>query len=374
MEKKAYLISCSDHYGHRLFAADAALRASGYDTTYITSDFDHTSKKSFVCTVPGCVQLPAKAYRKNLSFARIASHYFFARRVCRYLDSLAQQPDLIYVLLPPNFLAHFCAGYKRKHPDVKLVFDIFDLWPETFPSGAAKKLLRPVFSVWAWLRDHSLRAADRVVTECDLFAHKLGLDGEQAKTIYLCAQPLAEFAPVELAQDKLELCYLGAINNVIDIDSICDLLRQLTAEKEVVLHIIGKGERQEAFIESAKAAGTRVQFYGAVYDDGKKQAIMAKCHFGLNVMKSSVCVGLSMKSVEYLRHGLPIINNIPADTQALVETEGVGIGLDAHCARKLLGGSREDWLAMRKNVCDVFARCFSCQVIDGQYRALLEDL
>ena len=52
---------------------------------------------------------------------------------------------------------------------------------------------------------------------------------------------------------------------------------------------------------------------------------MSRCHFGFNLMKPDVRVGLTMKSVDYFRHDLPILNNIPADTAELVDREQVGV-------------------------------------------------
>lgn len=375
MKKTAYLISCSDHYSHRLHVADDCLRELGYRTTYMTSDFDHTAKQVFTCSVPECIQIHARPYQKNLSVDRILSHMFFARDVFRYLESLPQQPDVIVALIPPNFLAYYGAKYKKRHPDVKLVFDIFDLWPETFPSGKAKKLLAPVFAVWAAVRDRNLGAADFVVTECEMFLQRLKLRPENSRAVWLCAQPLEIGKPEPaLQEDKLELCYLGAINNVISIPDICNLIRELTAKKPVVLHIIGKGEREREFVDEAKAAGAEVIFHGPIYDEARKLAIMNRCHFGLNIMKDSVCVGLTMKSVDYFRFGLPIINNIPADTQKLVETEEIGIQLDDSCAEKVLRTGLTECLQMRGNVSKIFAEQFSRAVIQRQYIDLLRNL
>lgn len=373
--KTAYLISCSDHYGHRLHSIDGYLRHRGYHTTYITSDFDHTSKTAFTCQVPGCVQLHARPYEKNLSLARILSHRSFARDVFRYLEALPRQPDLVVCLLPPNFLAYYAAQYRKNHPQVKLIFDIFDMWPETFPFGRLKKLLAPVFSVWAWIRDHNLDAADLITTECDLFRRLLKLPEERSAVIPLCAQPLnLPPQPETLREDGLDLCYLGAINNVIDIPAICGLIRELSAHKPVTLHIIGKGERQQELIDAAAAAGATVEFYGPVYDDATKQAIMSRCHFGLNVMRASVCVGLTMKSVDYFRFGLPIINNIPADTEELVRVEGIGLALDEITAQKILTMKTPDFFHMRANVRRIFDGHFTTAVVQGQYDAILSDL
>jgi len=373
-KKSAYLISCSDHYDHRLHVADSCLRSRGYETTYITSDFDHTAKRVFTCRVEGCVQLPARPYRKNLSVDRILSHREFARDVFRYIEGLPQQPEVLVVLLPPNFLAHYAAKYKKRHPQVKLIFEIFDLWPETFPGGKIKKLLAPAFSVWAAIRDRNLNKADFVVTECELFRQKLGLN-ENSQAVWLCAEPLTLEKPQpQLRADGLELCYLGAINNVISIPDICGLLKELTPHRKVVLHIIGKGERQQEFVDAAQDAGAEVIFHGAVYDEAQKLAIMNQCHFGLNIMKSSVCVGLTMKSVDYFRFGLPIINNIPADTKALVQERGIGLQLEEGCAEKLLALTNEECLAMRRNVEDLFCKEFEKSRILEQYSKILDKI
>lgn len=371
-EKTAYLISCSDHYGHRLNVTDEYLRSCGYRTTYITSDFDHTSKTPFTCSVPGCVQIHARPYRKNLSADRILSHRTFARDVFRYLEDLPEPPDVIVVLIPPNFLAHYAARYKKKHPGVRLIFDVFDLWPETFPFGRLKKLLAPVFRIWSKIRDRSLPAADFVITECEMFRQKLNLPKETSAAVYLCAEPLTlPETPVNLSADKLDLCYLGAINNVIGISEICELIEGLTQQKPVTLHVIGKGEREQEFIDSAKAAGAEVIFYGPIYDDGKKQEIINQCHFGLNIMKPSVCVGLTMKSIDYFRFGLPIINNIPADTQNLVEEHGIGVQLDAECVQKLLTMTNAECVDMRSLVARSFAESFEKDKALENYRATI---
>lgn len=354
--KTAYLISCSDHYDHRLFVMDGYLRSKGYQTTYITSDFDHTTKTQFVSSIPNSVQLHALPYRKNLSVARMLSHRSFAQKVFCYLESLSDEPGVIVALLPPNFLGHYAARYKKKHPKVTLIYDVFDLWPETFPSDRAKKLLNPVFKIWSWLRDHSLGSADFVFTECDLFQEKLRLPSDRFRTIYPCAEPvdLAQ-VPVSLKDDGIELCYLGSINNIISIPDICVLIRELSKSRPVTLHIVGKGEREQELIAKSQEAGAKVIFHGAVYDEKEKLRLLSACHFGLNIMKESVCVGLTMKSVDYFRYGLPIINNIPGDTAKIVEKYGVGIPYDEKCIFNVLSLSLDDCLDMRRRVAGFFS-------------------
>ena len=96
----------------------------------------------------------------------------------------------------------------------------------------------------------------------------------------------------------------------------------------VELHIIGDGEKRKALIDAAKAAGANVIFYGKVYDRTAKQMIMDQCHAGLNIMKKSVFVGLTMKSMDYFECGIPIINNIKGDTWQFVDEYGIGVNIN----------------------------------------------
>ena len=372
----AYLISATIRYSNRMQYLDTALRNRGYRTRFITSDFDHISKTPFECEVPECIQIPVLHYRKNLSVQRILSHVQFAFRLIRLLESLPEEPALVVAVVPPNLQVKYLAKYKKKHPNVVLWFDLFDLWPETFPSAAGKKLLHLPFSIWAGLRNHHLGAADLFLTECNFYREKLALPPERTETVYLAERTIGAFHDSLVYNDaKIELCYLGSINNIIDLDRIFRLICQLAARKQVILHIIGDGERREELAETARNAGATVYEYGEVYDEAQKQAIMDRCRFGLNMMKDSVCVGLTMKSIDYLNYGLPLLNTIPADTQYLVETKRAGIQLYSEDlapeAEKIAAMTRAECQQMRRAARAVFEEFFEESVRLDQLDELL---
>ena len=68
-------------------------------------------------------------------------------------------------------------------------------------------------------------------------------------------------------------------------------------------------------------------YHGKIYDAKEKQKIFDQCHYGLNIMKASVFVGLTMKSMDYFEAGLPVINNIHGDTWDIIEREKIGVNL-----------------------------------------------
>lgn len=362
--KKAVCISCTHHYKERIAPVEAALREKGYDCTYLTSDFNHTSKQHY--TVEGldhCIQIPTKPYQKNISPQRILSHFRFAKDVFKKVEQL--QPELLYVEVPPNSLCRQAARYKKKHPEVKLIFDIFDMWPESFPGSRAKQLLALPFRVWGQFRNKGLPKADLVLTECDLFRNKLRphLQNTPNHTLYLCrADATTEQVRALPTRDALHLCYLGAINNIIDIPTIAALIGQVQKLRPVVLHIIGDGETRENFITAVQETGAQVQFHGKIYDAAQKQAIFDRCDFGLNVMKTSVFVGLTMKSLDYFAGGLPIINTIEGDTTLLVNSRNMGINVLREdlpaTAAQIAATTPELNLQMRQATLDTFHELF----------------
>ena len=238
------------------------------------------------------------------------------------------KPDLLYTLVPPNSLARSAAKYIQKHKEVKLIFDLIDLWPESMPIGKIKKI--PLFAFWKEMRDKSLRFADFVILECDLYKIVLGdaINGINVETVYLANKDINAASAPMLREKEIHLAYLGSINNIIDIPKIKEIIAALKEIKPVTLHIIGDGESKQELIDAAERAGASVVYHGKIYDPQAKQDIFDKCHFGLNIMKNCVCVGLTMKSIDYFQHGLPIINNIPGDTAEIINKYKVGINID----------------------------------------------
>ena len=322
---KAVLVNCFDTYEDRVDLVHEFFKEQGYDVTVIQSDFRHFKKVHREEPKEEFVFVKSKPYYKNLSVSRLSSHYKYGADAFKIVEEL--KPDLLYTFVPPNSLAKFAASYKQRHKEVKLILDLIDLWPETMPIGKAKKF--PPFTFWGAMRDKSLKYADLVITECDLYQSVLcdALKGVKTETVYLAKRGIDVVSNPQLSEDELHLSYLGSINNIIDIPKIKEIIETIKKYKHVTLHIIGDGESKQELIDAARAGGATVEYHGKIYDPQKKQDIFDKCHFGLNIMKDSVCVGLTMKSIDYFQHGLPIINNIPADTAEIVEKYGVGVNI-----------------------------------------------
>lgn len=360
--KKAVFISCFNAYDNRIKHIMSVLYERGYESTFITSNFNHGKKEFYKIDREDTIQINTLDYKKNFSFKRLLSHFLFSKKAIKRVEKI--KPDILYIMLPPNSLAYFASKFKKKY-NAKLIFDIYDLWPETFPSKKYKRILSIPFAAWRKLRDKNLKYADVVVTECNLFRDKIINYVGEAKTVTLYPLKMTEIKKnnnIKATNNELNICYLGSINNIIDIDSISDLLGKVNKLRSVTVHIIGDGEQRERFIKSLEAKEISVLFYGPIYDDIKKQEIFDKCVLGINMMKDTVCVGLTLKSIDYLNGGLPLLNNIKADTYDLVRKHHIGLNVEKNidgCVERIVNLSENKVAQMKLNTRKVYGDFFS---------------
>ena len=353
---KAIIVSSTFAHSERIALLKEAYESKGYDTTVIMTDFLHTGKRYVEEKKEGYIYIKTKPYYKNISPQRLYSRYCFAKDAFKKVREM--DVDLLHVLIPANSLAKEADAYKRKHPHVKLYIDVIDLWPESLPITRFKNTLP--FRIWKNLRDAHLGRAEKIYFECNLFRQVLKMtEHERSKTLYWAKNGEMIESHPQLSETCIQLCYLGSMNHIIDIDYIIELCKEIRKHKDVKLHLIGEGEQKDRFLQMLEENEICVYDYGTVYDDEKKQKIFDQCHFGLNIMKPLVCVGLTMKSLDYFKAQLPIINNIKGDTTAFVEDYNIGFnGYEAYLdvIDKL---SIDDYLQMRNNVRKLYEEIFT---------------
>jgi len=370
------IINCFDTYEYRVDLLHDFFKSEGHEVSIVQSDFRHFKKTKRKEEKDGYVFLETKPYYKNMSAARLISHYKFSEKAFKYVEVL--EPDLIYVIIPPNSLTKFAAKYKKKHKNVKLIFDLMDLWPETLPFRKIKGL--PPITSWRKIRDKNLKFADFIITECNLYQSVLKkvLKNIRVATIYLAKREHEITGNIKIGTDELHLCYLGSINNIIDIPKIKELIKLLHKKKSTTVHIIGDGESRDLFISEIKSTGATVEYYGQVFDHQKKQDIFNRCHFALNIMKENVCVGLTMKSIDYLQAGLPILNNIPADTYQIVDKFQVGYNISngniQSVVHKVINLDNKEILTMRVEAERVYKNLFSSDAFYRDLRNVIDSI
>ena len=331
--KKAVLISCFNWYEARLKPIRRLLVEQGYEVSILIADFDHIKKKVVSPQFDECTYIHVPEYKTNISFARIKSHFCFGKQCKKFIWE--QKPELIYCQVPPNKVVDYCADYKKKNQGIKFIIDIIDLWPESMPLGGLRNT--PPAKVWKRWRDSAIQVADHVFTECTFYQEKLKriIIPSKTTTLHLYKeqreeekQLVSEIIQLGKKDDIVRFAYLGSMNNIIDIDQICDVIQTfIHSGKTCELYAIGDGESREKFEEAVKSTGCKTMFYGCVFDELEKIRILTPCDYAFNMMKSDISVGLTIKSIDYLSYGLPLINNITGDTWKLVEEEKIGMNV-----------------------------------------------
>ncbi len=355
---KVMLICAFDTYFDRVRMLLKYYEMKKCDVMVVTSDFSHRHKERRKYEWVD-IHVNVRPYTKNLSVDRLRSHQEFSKKVQTIAE--LNRPDLIHALVPPNSLVKQLALYKKKHHSTKLIFDVIDLWPETMPVSHIEWL--PPIRMWRKQREQYIDRADLIFTECEYYQEVLDKKSDpKVKTLYW-ARKEKPVPYTQTSRDAIHYCYLGSINNIIDTDCIANVLKETMKYRKTVLHIIGNGEMKDRLLQKAKDTGAEVIDHKELYDPSAKQMVFDQCHYGLNIMKPSVVVGLTMKSLDYLCAGLPLINTIGGDTQALCRQYDIGWNLtDENCAETVKAICREsldEWQKKRNQAQEVYQMYFT---------------
>lgn len=365
------IVNCFDTYESRVELLCEYFTNRGDMVKVYTSDFRHFQKCNRNSAPENFYLIKTKPYKTNLSVGRVLSHISFAKAVRKALEKHVSEIDLVWVMLPPNSLAKQMEGLKNRNHKLKLVFDIIDMWPETMPFHGMESL--PPIKYWKGLRDKNLACADMVVLECKLYKEKVSdyVSKDKLQNLYFAKKDTDIFVKSKVENDNLVLCYMGSINNIVDIEVIGKIIGQLREQKAVKLHVIGDGEQRDLLLKTAKEAGAEVEYHGVIYEKEQKAKILSECQFGLNIMKESVFVGLTMKSMDYFAAGLPLINNIKGDTWEIVEKEDLGVNYP-FSMETLLGLSGKE--ETRRSIRSYFENNFSAEAFAKRLDEILETL
>ena len=346
------VLSGTNHYEERNKQVIKEFEKQNKKVLYLTSDFHHINKKQYVFDVKGCKQVHVMPYYKNISIARLLSHGEFSFKAYFYLKQ--HRPDIVYTEIPNNSLAMSTAWYKKRY-GCELIFDIFDMWPEALPVKTGNPVVKFALSIWGAFRNWNLKHADKIYTECDYYQEILEKEGYTMpmETKHLSQEDAEIEIKTEWYENQIHICYVGSINNIIDAPFMVNFLDKLNQSRKVCFHMIGQGESKERIKNELERSQVKVIDYGSIYDKQELQEIFNKCSFALNFLVPDVAIGITMKSVTYLRGGMPLLNTVDGDTRKMVETRCVGKNVEREAIEKtiqeILALTKDDIKKMKAN-------------------------
>lgn len=375
--KKVFIISCFDEYTSRNKYVESYFLEKGYSVVTYMSNFHH-QKKHYIGEAPrqNVILVNTPKYKRNMSFRRIYNHFVFAKHILSVVKK--EKPDIVYANIPPNFVSYYLGRLRNKAYINKLIFDIYDMWPETMTFGKTSLLLKLPFSLWRSIRNKYINYSDLNITACELHLDILRGQGvHNLKNLFLIKERdiTVDSIPKYYDLDVLKICYLGSVNNIIDIEKIVEIITNVSKLKKVQFIFIGGGENKKLLFDSIKETECEIIDYGMIFDEKQKQDVLVNCHFGLNIMKPQVCVGVTLKSLDYFSCGLPIINSIPKDTKELIKRYKAGINIESgieDVTREICLISSEKLCEMKMNALKMYKDNFSPEYFKEEFVKLIE--
>lgn len=322
----------------------------GHDVELVTTDFSHGAKKRrkeparelYKTQITLCHE---SGYKKNISIARLYSHWVWGRNVYKHLKSI-ERPDVVYCAVPSITAAKLAAKYCQEN-GVKFVTDVQDLWPEAFCMSIHNKLLQKLFLPMEHSVNKAYAAADLAVAVSDTYVNRtLSVNKKNAKGISVfLGNNGALFDSekgnynVERKGDELLLCYIGGLKDSYDIPCVIDAMALVESDKQfnqtVRFVVIGDGPFRPRFERYAKEKQINCIFLG-----GKPYAEMASllssCDMCVNPIVKGSAASIINKVGDYALSGLPVINTQESpEYRALIEEYQCGINCECSNAEQV---------------------------------------
>ena len=313
--------------------AEAFVRA-GHRVVLWTSDFNHVGKRYRGLGGLGGSEglevrlIPTRAYRKNVSFARVRSHRAYAREWERLVESEVSRlkslpaPDLIVTSIPTIGAAETAIRLARRF-GAKVVVDVQDAWPETFerlaPHGL-RWLARLALSGLRRRAQRIYREADLVTGVCDRYRELTGRSDYYRAYLGIEKKSSLTSSVSRPAPRPLRLVYSGNLGRTYDLETV---VRGLVAEAS--LDIAGKGDGEAALKRLVKDLGLedRVKFHGYLSQD-ELGALLHSCDIGIVPMADESFVGVPNKFADYASAELAIVSSLGGESAALLAKYGCG--------------------------------------------------
>jgi len=302
------------------------LAAAGHEVIVWTSDFSHTMKKSRGDEKVGIGErveyrlVPTKPYRRNVSFARIASHKAYAKTWQEMAERESQKPDLLVVSAPPLATGNVAIVLSKKF-GCKLVVDVQDAWPETFyrllPRGY-KGVGKILFASAHAAARRLYRAADFVTGVTEHYREIVGRNDYYVARLGIDLPIVSNHQPTV----AVRFAYVGNLGRGYDLMTALGALGRLP---DATLDVAGAGEGEAALrvkVQELELEG-RVRFHG--YLEAKElREMLAICDVGIVPMRDDSFVGVPNKVADYAAAGLGIVSSLHGECGELLAKYACG--------------------------------------------------
>lgn len=354
-------IWCFNHYaitpdfpgGTRHFELCKNLALQGNDVTLFASNFVHMTFQSLPIPEGQTFRIDTYEEYNNFKFVwlktpsyssnnwrRVVNMFSYCYRMLSEPKRLVRwgilrKPDIIWGSTVHPFAA-FTAARVARWFKVPFIFEIRDLWPESFIDMElwGRNSLRSRF--FRWIEKKTIRNARRIVGLAPATKEYLRRTYHLPEN-HVCYIPngvdlkaFTNVAPPPRQDNSLVFMYLGGIEDVHNLDIIFDAMEKLDAEnagieaQDVKMEVYGDGKRRPYFMKKY-AHVSNIHWMGSV-----KKIDVPRVLAGADVLFQStakVLYGVENKLFEYLASGKPVIASVYKSHNDLASRIGAGVSI-----------------------------------------------
>jgi len=299
------------------------LSSKGHDVTLVTSNFSHIEKKFRNIEEDSdnlsyrLIFFEELGYKNNVSVSRIVSHYYFQKKLKKWLNQLSKLPDIIYVAYPMMGSA-YTAGKFAREKNIPFIMDIQDIWPESInnvfklPSFLLNTILFPI-TIYA---NKIYSMADYLIAVSDTYLERASSANNILKNkmcVYI-GTDLKYFDEIKghvtKASDEFWATYIGTLSYSYDIPTLIKAAWIIKNEgyTNIKIKIFGSGPLELEYKRLNNKMGSPVEFVGH-YNYNELIPLLNSSDVALNAITSHSTQSITNKIGDYVAAGLPIINS-----------------------------------------------------------------
>jgi glycosyltransferase involved in cell wall biosynthesis len=314
----------------------------GHTVTFFASTFKHNTKnqrfnETTVIDIEENYKLvfvKSIGYKKNISFRRLISHYFFASEALNEMQAYPK-PDVILMAYPPIGLADKVSSWAKKN-NIPVVLDIIDPWPDF--SFAFPSYIKPFIELLTFPLNFRLERALKgiqAVTSISKEYIQWAISKVNSIPIQKVFYPAADFKLVngqikEIAKTEVKdysvfsIIYAGSLGKSYDLGCIlrCAALLE-ESHPNIVFKIAGAGT-QEIEVKTYADNHKNLTYFGRLNkDDLMKQYFHSD--LGLTQHIKGAKQSVTYKLFDLLASELPILNSLESEMKDIILENKVGL-------------------------------------------------
>ena len=320
--------------------ANEALKR-GHSITFFASTFKHNTKiQRFQETHTEVINANYKivfvksaSYTKNISIARLLSHYSFAKDVLIEMKTQAK-PDVILMAYPPVSLAKFVSTWAKQNK-IPVILDVIDPWPDAFVVPFPKYLHFLIKAVLFPIKLSTIKTLTNLTAPTSISKQYIDWGKSINRKLSVCEvfYPAADYEFIRSRIDAhktskngkfLSIVYAGSLALVYDINTILKAAEILDADyPDIRFFIAGSGLHQSKVLNYIRNH-SNLEYFGRLSKEDLMK-VYAMSDLGLTQYIKGTTQSVTYKLFDLLSAGLPILNSLESEMKEIILDNKVGL-------------------------------------------------